>query len=71
MTHAEKCPVCYGKGVLSRDDYTTTTARIPRDQTCHGCNGKGWVTVNDDSMFTIKISESSYPYAGDTRKGGE
>lgn len=34
LAHAETCPVCRGKGSLLGD-------------TCHGCGGKGWVTVED------------------------
>ena len=32
--HAERCPVCCGSGKYN-------------DEVCHGCNGKGWVEVND------------------------
>jgi len=41
MVHAEKCPVCNGSGKYEEKD-------------CHGCNGKGWITVED--------SESAIPY---------
>jgi len=38
MAHAEKCPVCDGSGKVKVDDITID---------CHGCAGKGWVTVHD------------------------
>jgi len=34
--HAEKCPVCKGKGKLSNEN-----------DVCHGCDGKGWITVEN------------------------
>ena len=37
--HAELCPVCMGKGEVKYDP--TSLAY----NTCHGCGGKGWVTV--------------------------
>lgn len=46
MSHAEICPVCKGSGKL--EDITPIDIR---EKSCHGCNGKGWVTV-----------ESLYPY---------
>lgn len=41
MAHAEKCPICGGSGRLP-DDGKTTDVKYP---ICHGCNGKGWITV--------------------------
>lgn len=40
MTHAERCPVCERSG-----EYCPPHQRDPA--TCHGCGGKGWVTVYD------------------------
>ena len=44
--HAERCPICSGTGVYvpPPNPYTREVA-IPR--TCHGCQGKGWVSVED------------------------
>lgn len=47
MSHAEKCPVCCGKGYISPDVQTSYSAPIP-NKTCHGCGGQGWVTVQDN-----------------------
>ncbi len=44
MNHAEKCPVCKGAGKVSSNNASTTG---PYFGTCHGCGGKGWVTVQD------------------------
>ena len=45
MTHAERCPICYGSGKVSDPDYGKFTGAQPT-KTCHGCGGSGWVTVN-------------------------
>ena len=43
MAHAEKCPICNGTGNLAKEMYPYEGTR----QSCHGCNGKGWVEVAD------------------------
>jgi len=43
-THTEKCPVCYGQGKV------LDAIGNPTLETCHGCNGRGWVTVGDDGL---------------------
>ena len=43
MSHAEICPVCYGEGKVQKPSNTWTTAVF--EETCRGCGGKGWVTV--------------------------
>jgi len=48
MAHVEKCPVCEGRGYVQHLDNpglagTQTAHNVP----CHGCGGKGWVTVED------------------------
>lgn len=40
--HAEKCPVCDGKGTIPSCSMCSTL-----EITCHGCNGIGWVQVSD------------------------
>ncbi len=43
MAHAETCPVCQGTGKVYG---VLETGAFPT-QTCHGCGGAGWVTVQD------------------------
>ena len=40
---AVRCPVCFGKGTLPNDGQTTDAS----PKKCHGCYGKGWITVYD------------------------
>ncbi len=40
MAHSEKCPVCEGNGKYEKKD-------------CHGCNGKGWITIQDNGSGII------------------
>ena len=40
---AVKCPVCNGTGIYDAVQPTDTVTSRP--QTCHGCNGKGWVKI--------------------------
>lgn len=45
MAHAEKCPVCGGTGKAApAGAWAGSPDSFP---TCHGCQGKGWVTVED------------------------
>lgn len=41
--HAERCPVCGGTGRIVTLPHLT----VPVTVQCHGCNGKGWVSVPD------------------------
>jgi len=45
MSHAEKCPVCGGKGFIP--DSTKSVYNKNTWPKCHGCKGKGWVSVSD------------------------
>ena len=47
-SHAEICPVCKGTGkyVQQLNPTNTTGINSSISFTCHGCNGKGWVTVS-------------------------
>lgn len=57
--HAERCPVCLGYGkVRNSGEHTfgpVATSLMPK-AVCHGCDGKGWVEVNDgqDSTSVLK-----------------
>lgn len=43
---AQTCPVCNGKGKIKENQGSYTT--LPEQYNiCHGCGGKGWLTVPD------------------------
>ena len=42
-SHAEVCPICHGRGTIE----VGGTCWNKQYKTCHGCGGKGWVTVYD------------------------
>jgi len=46
MAHAELCPVCYGKGGLVNRHGAPVVDDCGQVK-CHGCGGRGWVTVQD------------------------
>ncbi len=46
MSKAVLCPVCSGKGILITESKSNPT--MSAQNTCHGCNGKGWVEVGDN-----------------------
>lgn len=54
--HAERCPVCNGTGTYVekyQPAHSTTTITLQRS-TCHGCGGKGWVTVYESTVINCK-----------------
>lgn len=54
--HAEKCPVCGGTGTYVQKyqpAHSTTTITLQRS-TCHGCGGKGWVTVYESTVINCR-----------------
>lgn len=48
MKHAELCPVCKGSGKILQPIDSQCTG-VPFSEVCHGCDGKGWVTIKDES----------------------
>jgi len=54
--HAEICPVCGGSGHVEMPDGIGTTT-VPMPEPCHGCGGKGWVSVGNDGHIP-----PYYPY---------
>ena len=58
MSHAERCPVCYGSGKYTPPANPNSSA-VPQPQICHGCGGKGWVELND---YTTPNPWVSPPY---------
>lgn len=55
MSHAEKCPVCEGKGRMCTLPFGYGTDATKK---CHGCGGLGWITVED----RISYHYPTYPY---------
>jgi len=52
------CPVCKGSGKYTEPNDTTAG---PQERTCHGCEGKGW--VSDTPPYSIQPwPYSLYPY---------
>lgn len=49
MTSAVNCPVCNGRGLVSRVGtwayYNPSTGDITPQEQSHGCYGKGWVQL--------------------------
>jgi len=57
MNHAERCPVCGGRGKLPAklgEDVGGTGELVRFVALCHGCDGKGWVVVPDDGVVEMK-----------------
>ncbi len=60
MNHAEKCPVCNGRGKLPLDlekGVHGTGELSSYSQICHGCGGKGWVVVPDDCVIKKEVEK--------------
>lgn len=53
MSHAERCPVCGGTGRVPFYPYHGFTSNNNLNNICHGCGGKGWVTVIDEPNLNI------------------
>ncbi|MBI9078339.1 MAG: hypothetical protein JEY79_17230 [Pseudodesulfovibrio sp.] len=53
MAHAEICPVCMGRGTYATAKPETSTTVTTTERVCHGCGGKGWVTVEAKPKYEI------------------
>jgi len=51
MSHTEMCPVCQGTGRVQENGLSGTEI-IEVD--CHGCNGRGWVVVDDNMTYAYR-----------------
>jgi len=47
------CPICNGSGKIGKGIDRNSTSAVPVLETCHGCNGKGWVEVGEDKTDYI------------------
>lgn len=66
MAHAERCPICDGKGKpnIEYESYTSEKGTHKIDLTtlmsvCHGCGGKGWVEVR--GMQKTRLLDILFP----------
>ena len=65
--HAEKCPLCNGSGKSIVDISTLKEPKI-LEKICHGCDGKGWVTVEDKPKSETKlVTNAAQPEVADTK----
>ena len=59
--HSEKCPVCNGNGLVPHGFYNQTSgdwsAASTEPEKCHGCEGKGWITVGE----AVDVRPMPYP----------
>ncbi len=55
MAHAETCPICWGKGKIQEPGSTAVC-----DKACHGCNGSGWVSVQDAPVPLMPYAPPDY-----------
>jgi len=62
MSHAELCPVCEGIGQVIIYPNENTTANVDYTVVCHGCDGLGWITVDDAPVvYPTPLWIPSYP----------
>ncbi len=69
MSHAQTCPICEGRGTKTEARrWEDGDGRItyPRPLPCHGCGGKGWVTVEDGQH--IRVVPATIPIIEDPDK---
>ena len=67
MSLADTCPICRGTGDHIPND--TNVPEVGIKHPCHGCGGKGWITVRTDyppkvypptSSHTLKSLHSNF-----------
>lgn len=68
MSHSEICPVCKGTGKIR--EYNSSFSPFGfnynsgfnfAEKVCHGCQGKGWVTVTDiNDVLKYDYTKRSY-----------
>lgn len=61
MSHADRCPVCFGKGIVPMGFYNTTntgystTSTAP--ETCRSCGGSGYIIIPDADKLINSLGE--------------
>jgi DnaJ-class molecular chaperone len=78
MSHAEKCPVCNGKGLVAAGFYIPRSDSTPRliqtdtePETCRSCKGKGYVSADDDLPLSMTIQHGPIEDVDFTAKAPE
>ena len=69
MSQAVLCPVCNGSGNITPSVSNGSTA-MPTSHTCHGCSGKGWIEIDDDStqyVWSGTCPLNQFTYTGHRR----
>ena len=66
-THSEICPVCQGSGryrkVIDPNGMgykNTSIGLCSYETTCHGCNGKGWVVVDNNEVEYGRVTYGGF-----------
>ena len=56
MSHAELCPVCRGAGKVPPEFsiYNKSSSAVELDKKCHGCDGQGWLSLDDDKEIDFE-----------------
>ena len=54
MAHAEKCPICEGRGHTGFVETLPYKHNGTADGVCRACEGKGWVELADSPYYTIQ-----------------
>lgn len=52
--HSEVCPLCGGTGLYK--EYQNYSSITYLSKTCHGCKGKGWISVPNEQKSIIGCS---------------
>ena len=69
MAHAEICPVCKGTGKYQENPFPPNSSTATMKQLCHGCGGRGWVTVGTEYPTEHPKSKDTSPYKVDPDVG--
>lgn len=48
MSHGARCPICEGNGKINKG-----SGWVPDMKICHGCGGKGWVEISDNTGISL------------------
>ena len=72
MSKVVLCPVCNGSGKYNRPNpnYSVSSTAIRMiEETCHGCNGKGWVEIGREQA-TNENYDPNKPFVDFNIRGG-